>query len=210
MRDAAAVRDAVAEHRPEVVLHLAAQPLVRRSFGDPRRDLRIERHGHRQRARGRARHGARARGRHRHHRQVSTRTASGSGAIARTSRWAATTRTRARRAARSSSPPRIALVLRAPTAPRVASARAGNVIGGGDWGEDRLIPDIMRAALAGEPVRDPQPRRDPPVAARAQPAQRLPACSPRRCASRAELADGWNFGPAERRRAAGRAGSSSG
>jgi CDP-glucose 4,6-dehydratase len=35
---------------------------------------------------------------------------------------------------------------------RVASARAGNVIGGGDWGVDRLIPDVMRAALAGRPV----------------------------------------------------------
>ena len=33
---------------------------------------------------------------------------------------------------------------------RLASARAGNVIGGGDWGEDRLVPDLMRAALAGE------------------------------------------------------------
>ncbi|HEX6621858.1 MAG TPA: CDP-glucose 4,6-dehydratase, partial [Solirubrobacteraceae bacterium] len=36
--------------------------------------------------------------------------------------------------------------------PRLASARAGNVIGGGDWGADRLIPDVMRAAVAGEPV----------------------------------------------------------
>ena len=36
--------------------------------------------------------------------------------------------------------------------PRLASGRAGNVIGGGDWGEDRLIPDMMRAALAGEAV----------------------------------------------------------
>jgi CDP-glucose 4,6-dehydratase len=37
-------------------------------------------------------------------------------------------------------------------APAVATARAGNVFGGGDWGEDRLIPDVMRAALSGEPV----------------------------------------------------------
>jgi CDP-glucose 4,6-dehydratase len=36
--------------------------------------------------------------------------------------------------------------------PRVATARAGNVIGGGDWGEDRLIADIVRAVDAGEPV----------------------------------------------------------
>jgi CDP-glucose 4,6-dehydratase len=34
--------------------------------------------------------------------------------------------------------------------PRLASARAGNVIGGGDWGEDRLLPDIVRAALHGD------------------------------------------------------------
>jgi len=34
----------------------------------------------------------------------------------------------------------------------VATARAGNVIGGGDWAEDRLVPDLMRAAIAGEPL----------------------------------------------------------
>jgi CDP-glucose 4,6-dehydratase len=36
--------------------------------------------------------------------------------------------------------------------PRVASARAGNVIGGGDFGEDRLVPDILRSYEAGRPV----------------------------------------------------------
>ncbi len=40
-----------------------------------------------------------------------------------------------------------------PDGARLASARAGNVIGGGDWGEDRLVPDVMRAALAGEAAR---------------------------------------------------------
>ncbi len=39
-----------------------------------------------------------------------------------------------------------------PGSARIGSARAGNVIGGGDWGEDRLVPDIMRAALAGTPI----------------------------------------------------------
>ena len=34
----------------------------------------------------------------------------------------------------------------------IATARAGNVIGGGDWSEDRLIPDLVRGFLAGEPV----------------------------------------------------------
>jgi CDP-glucose 4,6-dehydratase len=40
-----------------------------------------------------------------------------------------------------------------PGGARVATARAGNVIGGGDWGEDRLVPDIVRAVLAGEALR---------------------------------------------------------
>lgn len=41
-----------------------------------------------------------------------------------------------------------------PTAPLVgiASARAGNVIGGGDWAEDRIVPDCMRCLARGEPV----------------------------------------------------------
>lgn len=37
----------------------------------------------------------------------------------------------------------------APGAPLLATARAGNVIGGGDWSEDRLIPDLVRAVVAG-------------------------------------------------------------
>lgn len=41
---------------------------------------------------------------------------------------------------------------REPTAPRIGSARAGNVIGGGDWAPDRLVPDCMRAFADGQPV----------------------------------------------------------
>lgn len=36
------------------------------------------------------------------------------------------------------------------TSTRLATARAGNVIGGGDWAEDRIIPDLMRAAISGD------------------------------------------------------------
>jgi CDP-glucose 4,6-dehydratase len=39
-----------------------------------------------------------------------------------------------------------------PDGPLIASVRAGNVIGGGDWALDRLVPDIVRAMLRGEPV----------------------------------------------------------
>jgi CDP-glucose 4,6-dehydratase len=40
----------------------------------------------------------------------------------------------------------------------IATARAGNVIGGGDWSTDRLIPDLVRGFLAGEPVRIRRPK----------------------------------------------------
>lgn len=39
-----------------------------------------------------------------------------------------------------------------PDLPPVATARAGNVIGGGDFGRDRLIPDLIRAQVAGQPL----------------------------------------------------------
>jgi CDP-glucose 4,6-dehydratase len=79
---------------------------------------------------------------------------------------------------------------------RLASARAGNVIGGGDWAEDRLIPDLMRAVLEGRPacVRSPESIRPwqhvlNPLAGYLTLAQAL--------WSSGELAGGWNFGPAE-------------
>lgn len=48
-----------------------------------------------------------------------------------------------------------------PDAPGIATVRAGNVIGGGDWSRDRLIPDAIRAFTAGEPlvVRNPNASR---------------------------------------------------
>jgi len=39
-----------------------------------------------------------------------------------------------------------------PKSPRVISVRAGNVIGGGDWSKDRLVPDLVRAFRAGQPA----------------------------------------------------------
>jgi CDP-glucose 4,6-dehydratase len=44
---------------------------------------------------------------------------------------------------------------------RIATVRAGNVIGGGDWAEDRLLPDLMRAAFSGQPamIRNPDSTR---------------------------------------------------
>jgi CDP-glucose 4,6-dehydratase len=83
-----------------------------------------------------------------------------------------------------------------PAGPRVASARAGNVIGGGDWGEDRLVPDIMRAALAGEPVRVRNPNSIRPWQHVLNPLSGYLVLAQALCES-PEHATGWNFGPAD-------------
>jgi CDP-glucose 4,6-dehydratase len=77
---------------------------------------------------------------------------------------------------------------------RVATARAGNVIGGGDWGRDRLLPDLVRARESGAPVtlRHPDAIRPwqhvlDPLAGYLRLAERLFESS--------EVAEAWNFGP---------------
>jgi CDP-glucose 4,6-dehydratase len=83
-----------------------------------------------------------------------------------------------------------------PAGARVASARAGNVIGGGDWGEDRLVPDIMRAALAGEPLRVRNPNSIRPWQHVLNPLSGYLVLA-RALWDSAEPAVGWNFGPAD-------------
>ena len=82
----------------------------------------------------------------------------------------------------------------------VASARAGNVIGGGDWATDRLVPDVLRASDAGRPVsiRHPNATRPwqhvlDPLSGYLLLAQQL-LQSPRDARLQA-LAGAWNFGP---------------
>lgn len=79
---------------------------------------------------------------------------------------------------------------------RLASARAGNVIGGGDWGEDRLVPDVMRAALAGEEVRVRNPNSIRPWQHVLSPLSGYLVLAQALWSS-PEHACGWNFGPAE-------------
>jgi CDP-glucose 4,6-dehydratase len=79
---------------------------------------------------------------------------------------------------------------------KIATARAGNVIGGGDWAKDRLIPDCLRAFARGEPVRlrYPQAVRPwqhvlEPIAGYVRLAEKLLGVdADRYCCA-------WNFGP---------------
>lgn len=81
-----------------------------------------------------------------------------------------------------------------PDGPRVASVRAGNVIGGGDWGEDRLVPDIVRGALAGETLRLRNPGAVRPWQHVLCPLSGYLLLAQALCDS-PEYACAWNFGP---------------
>jgi CDP-glucose 4,6-dehydratase len=81
-------------------------------------------------------------------------------------------------------------------APRVASARTGNLIGGGDRAADRLIPDIMRAAAAGEPVRIRNPNAVRPWQHVLNPIDGYLTLV-EAIDGDASFADAWSFGPPE-------------
>lgn len=79
----------------------------------------------------------------------------------------------------------------------VATARAGNVIGGGDWAMDRLIPDIIRALLAGEPVQIRNPHAIRPWQHVLEPLSGYLTLVQRLYVGGADYAEGWNFGPSD-------------
>ncbi len=83
----------------------------------------------------------------------------------------------------------------APDGALLATGRAGNVVGGGDWSEDRLIPDAVRAVTRGETLEIRSPRAT-------RPWQHVLEClsgylmlGQHLIARQAEFAEAWNFGP---------------
>jgi CDP-glucose 4,6-dehydratase len=157
VRDASAVRRVVAESGAEVVFHLAAQPMVRRSLREPALTYEINVMGtvnvlEAVRLAGTVRSAVvvtsdkcyenRGEGRP----FVEGDPLGGSDPYS-SSKACAELVTASYRSS----------LLGTDAQARVASARAGNVIGGGDWGEDRLLPDALRAVERGEPllVRNP-------------------------------------------------------
>ena len=79
----------------------------------------------------------------------------------------------------------------------VGSGRAGNVIGGGDWALDRLVPDIVRSLLKNEPtlIRNPQATR--PWQHVLEPLHGYLMLAERLYTDGHEFASAWNFGPPE-------------
>lgn len=79
----------------------------------------------------------------------------------------------------------------------IATARAGNVIGGGDWATDRLIPDIVRSITAHRPVRIRNPHAIRPWQHVLEPLSGYLVLAERLCADGDTYAGAWNFGPLE-------------
>jgi CDP-glucose 4,6-dehydratase len=151
LRDLEAVRAAVAEARPEIVIHMAAQALVRRGYRDPVGTFAANTLGTA-------------------HLLEALRGAGGLRAVLVVTTDKVYSNSGEGRPFReddplggadpySASKAAAELVARSfaasflePAGVAVATARAGNVIGGGDWAEDRIVPDLWRAAQAGEPL----------------------------------------------------------
>jgi CDP-glucose 4,6-dehydratase len=79
----------------------------------------------------------------------------------------------------------------------LASARAGNVIGGGDYAMDRLVPDIMRAIAGNKEVSIRSPHAVRPWQHVLEPLSGYMLLAERLYNEGAAFADGWNFGPSD-------------
>ena len=195
IRDEAAVRRVFAAERPEIVFHLAAQPLVRRSYREPVATWATNVMG--------TVHVLEAA---RHTPDVRAVVVVTSDKCYENREWPWAYRERDRLGGHdpySASKAGAELVaasyrtafLQDASAPLLATARGGNVIGGGDWSEDRLIPDLVRSVIAREPlvIRSPRATR---------PWQHVLDClsgylllGQRLLAGDTTCADAWNFGP---------------
>ncbi len=77
----------------------------------------------------------------------------------------------------------------------VASARAGNVIGGGDWAPDRLVPDIIRSLINDEPIVIRNPNAIRPWQHVLEPLSGYLLLAQKLYENGIQYAEGWNFGP---------------
>ncbi len=198
VRDAAHLAATVAAARPEVVLHLAAQPLVRLSYREPRATWETNVGGTVNLLEAvRATPGVRAcvvitsdkcyENRewvwgYRENEAMGGHdpysSSKGAAEIAVTS-W--------RRSFFGN-----------PAGCRLASARAGNVIGGGDWSADRIVTDFVLAIQAGRPLRLRNPQATRPWQHVLEPLSGYLQLAWRLCQDDgAAYADGWNFGPGD-------------
>lgn len=77
----------------------------------------------------------------------------------------------------------------------IASVRAGNVIGGGDWAKDRIVPDCIRAIEAGQPIDIRNPKAVRPWQHVLEPLSGYMLLASKMLQEPIKYCEGWNFGP---------------
>lgn len=143
VRDADAVAAALVEARPEIVVHMAGQPLVRHSYGDP-----VATYATNVMGTVHVLEGVRRAGSVRVALVVTSDKCYDNDQNGRPFREGDALGGHDPYASSKACAELVAAAYRSSFfagAPRIATARAGNVIGGGDWAADRLVPDLVRA-----------------------------------------------------------------
>jgi CDP-glucose 4,6-dehydratase len=191
VRDAVAVEDVIKAAGPEIVFHLAAQPLVRASYREPRETFATN-------AMGTAHVLDALRGVD----SVRVAVMVTTDKVYRNNEWLWPYREddalggrEPYSASKAASEIAIASYRDAFLSSQgvaVATARAGNVIGGGDWSDDRLIPDAVRAWQAGRPLAVRRPQAVRPWQHVLEP---LAGYLTHKLWERPDLAGAYNFGP---------------
>jgi CDP-glucose 4,6-dehydratase len=194
LRDLAALREAFAAARPEVVLHLGAQAIVSRALADPAGTFEVN-------VMGTANVLEAARGAD-SVRAVVVVTSDkvyedrgGGQAFREDDLLGGREPYSASKAAAEHVTAAFRRSYFAPAGRGVATARAGNVIGGGDWAEDRLVPDLMRAALGGPPAPIRRPGAVRPWQHALEPLSGYLLLAERLWADPAEFSAAWNLAP---------------
>jgi len=195
IRDATALASLVTDSQPEIVFHLAAQPLVRRSYREPIETWSTN-------VMGTA-----------HLLEACRNTKSVKAIVIVTSdkcyanqEWQWGYREHDRLGGHdpySASKAAAELVAASyrrsffggSNSPLLATARAGNVVGGGDWSEDRLIPDLVRAISAQQPLEIRSPNATRPWQHVLDSLSGYLMLGQQLLNRRCEFADAWNFGP---------------
>lgn len=77
----------------------------------------------------------------------------------------------------------------------IASVRAGNVVGGGDWAKDRIVPDCIRALEAGKPIEIRSPKAIRPWQHVLEPLSGYMLLVSKMLQEPTKYCEGWNFGP---------------
>lgn len=195
IRDAAVVSQAVQAAQPEIVFHLAAQPLVRRSYRDPLETWSTNVMGT-----------ANVLEACREQSSVRAIVVVTTDKCYENYEWDWGYRENDRLGGHdpySASKAAAELVVASyrkaffdvPGAPLLASARAGNVIGGGDWSEDRLIPDLVRAVSSGQVLEIRSPHATRPWQHVLESLSGYLSLGQRLLAGDETVAHAWNFGP---------------